>query len=114
MAALVAHGLSRPRFVPPPETRALRDLTRTRVGRVQPRSQAQQRVQKGREASNLKRARVALGGLWPRWAAEAARPSGRAKALRRRSPLGRSSSGGVRCQNSSELSQGNARSPMEA
>src|SRR5262249_38350796 len=30
MAELLAHGLIKPSFVPPPEIRALRDLTRTR------------------------------------------------------------------------------------
>jgi transposase len=53
-----APGLSRPRFVPPPATRALRDLTRTRVGLVQTRTQAKQRVQQVLEDSNSKRASV--------------------------------------------------------
>lgn len=35
MAELLAHGLIKPSFVPPPEMRALRDLTRTRVSLVQ-------------------------------------------------------------------------------
>jgi len=43
-AELLAHGLIRPSFVPPPEIRALRDLTRTRVGLVQTRTQAKNRV----------------------------------------------------------------------
>ena len=58
IAELLAHGLIRPSFVPPPETRALRDLTRTRVGLVQTRTQAQNRVQKVLEDSNIKLASV--------------------------------------------------------
>ena len=54
IAELFAHGLIRPSFVPPPETRALRDLTRTRVGLVQTRPQAKNRVQKVWEESNIK------------------------------------------------------------
>jgi transposase len=54
IAELLAHGLIRPSFVPPPETRALRDLTRTRVGLVQTRTQAKNRVQKVLEDSNIK------------------------------------------------------------
>jgi transposase len=58
IAALLAHGLIRPSFVPPPEIRALRDLTRTRVGLVQTRTQAKNRVQKVLEDSNIKLASV--------------------------------------------------------
>jgi hypothetical protein len=35
VAELLAHGLIKPSFVPPPKIRALRDLTRTRVSLVQ-------------------------------------------------------------------------------
>ncbi len=45
-AELLAPGLIKPRGVPPPEMRALRDLTRTRVSLVQRRTQAQNRVYK--------------------------------------------------------------------
>ena len=58
IAALLAHGLMRPSFVPPPEIRALRDLTRTRVGLVQTRTQVKNRVQKVLEDSNIKLASV--------------------------------------------------------
>jgi transposase len=58
IAELLAHGVIRPSFVPPPETRALRDLTRTRVGLVQTRTQAKNRVQKVLEDSNIKLASV--------------------------------------------------------
>jgi hypothetical protein len=57
MAELVAHGLIRPSCVPPAEPRALRDLTRTRVGLVQTRTLAQNRLQQVLEASNSKRSR---------------------------------------------------------
>jgi transposase len=46
MAALLAQGVVRPSFVPSPAIRALRALTRTRVGLVQTRTQAKKRVQK--------------------------------------------------------------------
>ena len=58
MAALLAHGLSQPRFVPPPEIRALRDLTRTRVSLVQTRTQAKHRGYKILEDTNVKVASV--------------------------------------------------------
>jgi transposase len=87
IAALLAHGLIRPSFVPPPETRALRDLTRTRVGLVQTRTQAKNRVQKVLEDSNRKLAsvvsvssRMSLAKVGGR----CGRPSLRANAMRRR------------------------------
>jgi transposase len=58
IAELLAHGLISPSFVPPPAIRALRDLTRTRVGLVQTRTQAKNRVQKVLEDSNIKLASV--------------------------------------------------------
>src|SRR5262249_40349232 len=45
IAEWLAHGLIRPSFVSPPETQAWHDLTRTRVGLVQTRTQAKNRVQ---------------------------------------------------------------------
>jgi transposase len=59
MAALLAHGLVRPSFVPPPALQAWRDLTRTRVGLVQTRTQAKNRVQQVLADSNMKLASVA-------------------------------------------------------
>ena len=44
IAELLAHGLIRPRFLPPPPMRAWRDLTRPRVALVQTRSQTKNRV----------------------------------------------------------------------
>jgi transposase len=58
IAELLAHGLIRPSFLPPPPIRALRDLTRTRVALVQSRSQAKNRVHKVLEDTNLKLASV--------------------------------------------------------
>src|SRR5262245_58418092 len=51
-AALLAHGLIRPRFVPPPALGALREVTRTRVALVQTRSQSQNRGHKLLEDTN--------------------------------------------------------------
>lgn len=59
IAELLAHGLIRPSFLPPPAIQALRDLTRTRVALVQSRSQAKNRVHKTLEDSNIKLASVA-------------------------------------------------------
>jgi transposase len=53
IAALLAHGLIRPSFVPPPAMCALRDVTRTRVALVQTRSQNKHRVHTLLEDTNL-------------------------------------------------------------
>jgi transposase len=58
IAALLAPGLSRPRFLPPPPIGALRDLTRTWVALVQTRSQSKHRVYKSLEDTNSKLASV--------------------------------------------------------
>jgi transposase len=58
IAARLAHGLLRPSVLPPPPIQALRDLTRTRVARVQSRRQAKNRVHTILEATKRKRARV--------------------------------------------------------
>jgi transposase len=58
IAELLAHGLIKPSFVPPPEMRALRDLTRTRVSLVQTRTQAKNRVHKILEDTNIELASV--------------------------------------------------------
>ena len=54
IAELLAHGLIRPSFVPPPMISALRDLTRTRVALVQTRTQAKNRVHKVLEDTHVK------------------------------------------------------------
>src|SRR6516165_1753733 len=58
IAELLAHGLIRPSFVPPPMISAWRDLTRTRVALVQTRTQAKNRVHKVLEDTNVKVASV--------------------------------------------------------
>jgi transposase len=55
IAELLAQGLIRPSFVPPPPIQALRDLTRTRVALIQTRSQAKNRVHKVLEDTNIVR-----------------------------------------------------------
>jgi transposase len=46
LAALLAHGLVEPSFIPPPAGQAWRDLTRTRVALVQTRTHVQHRLSK--------------------------------------------------------------------
>jgi transposase len=54
IAELLAHGLIRPSFVPPPDIYALRDVTRTRVALLQTRSQSKHQGHKLLEDANLK------------------------------------------------------------
>jgi transposase len=54
LAALLAHGLVEPSFIPPPAVQAWRDLTRTRVALVQTRTQVQNRLSKVWEDTNIK------------------------------------------------------------
>lgn len=54
IADLVAHGLVRSSFVPPPSIAELRDLTRTRKQLVNERTQHTQRIQKILEDANIK------------------------------------------------------------
>ncbi len=56
---LVEHGLVRPSFVPPPEIRALRDLTRLRKAHIEERTRAIQRVEKVLQAAGIKLTSVA-------------------------------------------------------
>jgi transposase len=58
IAELLAHGLIRPSFIPPPAIRALRDLTRTRVALIHTRTQAKNRIQAVLEDTNIKLASV--------------------------------------------------------
>ena len=71
IAELLAHGLIRPSFVPPPAICALRDLTRTRVGLVQTRTQAKNRVQQDLGGQQHQTRQCGLGCLWHQWAADA-------------------------------------------
>ena len=54
IADLLAHGLIRGSFVPPPAVQALRDLTRTRKQLVRELAQHTQRIQKTLEDANIK------------------------------------------------------------
>ena len=56
---LVAHGLVRPSFVPPPEIRRLRDLTRLRKAQINERGRAIQRVEKVLQDAGIKLTSVA-------------------------------------------------------
>lgn len=53
IAELLAHGLIRPSFVPPPDICALRDVTRTRIALVQTRSHSKNRGHQLLEDTNL-------------------------------------------------------------
>ncbi len=54
LADLMRHGLVRPSFIPRPETRSLRELTRYRRSLVRQRAQEANRVQKVLEQANIK------------------------------------------------------------
>ena len=59
IAQLVAHGLVRASFVPPPKIRELREVTRYRKALIQERSREAQRLHKTLEGSGIKLANVA-------------------------------------------------------
>src|SRR5437867_1116214 len=59
LAELLAHGLIKPSFVPPPPQRQLRDLTRHRSNFVRERVNLVNRLQKTLESANIKIASVA-------------------------------------------------------
>jgi transposase len=63
IADLLAHGLLRPSFVPPPPIRELRELTRQRAQLVRDRAAVVNRIQKVLEAANIKLASVATDVL---------------------------------------------------
>ncbi len=56
---LVAHGLVRPSFVPPPEIRRLRDFTRLRKAQINERTRAIQRLEKVLQDAGIKLTSVA-------------------------------------------------------
>src|SRR6266705_1413221 len=58
---LVEHGLVHPSFVPPPEIRRLRDLTRLRSTQVEERTRAIQRLEKVLQDAGIKLTSVASG-----------------------------------------------------
>lgn len=59
IAKLVAHGLVRPSFVPPPEIRELRNLTRYRKAQIQERTREAQRLDKILQDAGIKLSSVA-------------------------------------------------------
>ena len=87
IARLAEMGLLRPSFVPPPEIRALRDLTRTRLQLVRDRTREWQRLEKLLEGALVKLS-IARSRHWPgpRPPAPSWRPSPTASATRRPSP----------------------------
>jgi len=54
ISQLLAHGLIQPSFIPPPQIRGLRDLTRMRVSLIQMRTQSKNRILKILEDANIK------------------------------------------------------------
>jgi transposase len=58
LADLLAHGLVRASFVPPPPIPQLRDLTRTRAQLVREKRRHLQRIHKTLERANIKLAAV--------------------------------------------------------
>ncbi|HWP43040.1 MAG TPA: IS110 family transposase [Blastocatellia bacterium] len=63
LADLLAHGLVRPSFIPPPEIRQLRELTRYRESLVRQQASLNNRVIKVLESGNIKLAQVASDAL---------------------------------------------------
>jgi transposase len=63
LADVAAHGMVRPSFVPPPEIRELRELTRYRKTQVDMRSQQIQRLEKVLQDAGVKLSSVA-SGVW--------------------------------------------------
>ena len=63
LADLLRHGLLQPSFIPPPEIRELRELTRYRESLVREQSAVANRIQKLIESGNIKLAQVASDAL---------------------------------------------------
>lgn len=63
LADLLRHGLLRASFIPPPEIRELRELTRYRDGLVREQSAVANRIQKLIESGNIKLGQVASDAL---------------------------------------------------
>jgi len=63
LADLLRHGLLKPSFIPPPEIRELRELTRYRESLVREQTAVANRIQKVIESANLKLAQVATDAL---------------------------------------------------
>ena len=80
IARLAEMGLLRPSFVPPPEIRALRDLTRTRLMLVRDRSREWQRLEKLLEGALVKLSPVVSRLARVKTARDIAKPSPTASA----------------------------------
>ncbi len=63
LADLLRHGLLKPSFIPPPEIRELRELTRYREGLVREQTAVANRIQKVIESANIKLAQVVSDAL---------------------------------------------------
>lgn len=63
LADLLRHGLLKPSFIPPPEIRELRELTRYRESLVREQTAVANRIQKVIESANIKLAQVASDAL---------------------------------------------------
>ena len=63
LADLLRHGLLKPSFIPPPEIRDLRELTRYRESLVREQSAVANRIQKVIESGNIKLGQVASDAL---------------------------------------------------
>jgi transposase len=63
LADLLRHDLLQPSFIPPPEIRELRELTRYRDGLVREQSSVANRIQKVMESGNIKLGQVASDAL---------------------------------------------------
>jgi transposase len=63
LADLLRHGLLKPSFIPPPEIRELRELTRYRESLVREQSAVANRIQKVIESGNIKLGQVASDAL---------------------------------------------------
>lgn len=69
LADVASHGMVRPSFVPPPEIRHLRELTRYRKTQVDMRNQQIQRLEKVLQDVGIKLSSVA-SGVWSKSAKE--------------------------------------------
>ena len=64
LADVAAHGMVRPSFVPPPEIRELRDVTRYRKTQVEARAKEIQRLEKTLQDAGFKLTSVASSAAW--------------------------------------------------
>ena len=69
LADVAAHGMVRPSFIPPPEIRAIREMTRYRKTQVDARTKEIQRLEKVLQDAGIKLSSVA-SGVWSKSAKE--------------------------------------------